>query len=329
MDPTSRRMTMSSTSEPTDGRQGLHLIPAGDLELRKARPVGTEDDTRRQLIEKILSMEKLLAVYKELARRYRLLLSAVEEAGRVQRSLLPRCFPVIDGFRLANLYRPCDAVGGDFYDFKESPDGAAIIVCDVVGHGLQAGLTTMLLKGVFQEAAEETIEPIALLTEMNNRLHRIFPEGMYAAAAIIKVTHRQPKVSFSNAGLPFPFILRATDGTVDEIALAGSPLGLFSESEGVRYEEIVLNLKDDDVLLVGSDGIGTISGENGEFFEDHRLRQVLNGLVGRDGKRVVEHLMASALAFGNHRSLPDDINLLTVTRKRSNSHHFEEKGGTS
>jgi sigma-B regulation protein RsbU (phosphoserine phosphatase) len=256
-----------------------------------------------------------LREYSELETRHRFLERELEMAGRVQRSLLPGEFPTLDGYRIANLYRPCEAVGGDFYDYAmDGGAGAIILVSDVIGHGVQAALSTMLLKGIFQETASKTGDPVDLLTEMNARLYRILPEGLYAAATVLTLEPGSSMLHFANAGLPYPFVLRSTQKRLDEIALAGPPLGLFGDAALVQYEARSSDLEPGDVFLVGSDGIGSISSEGDELFEDRKLRQVLAELAGRDGEKVIDELMQRALAFGNNQPLPDDVNLVAITR---------------
>jgi serine phosphatase RsbU (regulator of sigma subunit) len=72
-----------------------------------------------------------------------------------------------------------------------------------------------------------------------------------------------------------------------------------------------------DVLLVGSDGIGSIDNGEGALFEDQELRNVLEGLAGRDGETVIQETMKRAMAFGKEAPLPDDVNLVAVTRSGS------------
>jgi sigma-B regulation protein RsbU (phosphoserine phosphatase) len=273
-----------------------------------------ERSLRAQLAGKISDLDKLLRDYGELETRHRFLEREMEMAGRVQRSLLPDSFPSLDGFRFANLYRPCEAVGGDFYDYAGVGDRTTILVSDVIGHGVQAALSTMLLKGIFQETATQIGEPVELLKEMNARLHRIIPEGMYAAASVIMLEPGSAELCFANAGLPYPFVLRSADKRVDEIPLAGPPLGLFGDIGIVPYEARSSKLESGDVFLIGSDGIGSIEGGDDEIFEDHRLRRVLNDLVGLDGEKVIDQLMEQATVFSNGRALPDDVNLVTITR---------------
>jgi serine phosphatase RsbU (regulator of sigma subunit) len=70
-----------------------------------------------------------------------------------------------------------------------------------------------------------------------------------------------------------------------------------------------------DVLLVSSDGIHTIDGGNNELFEDARLPRLLAELVGRTGEVVIERLAEESLRFGEGEALPDDLNLLAITRE--------------
>jgi serine phosphatase RsbU (regulator of sigma subunit) len=271
-----------------------------------------EKGLRRMLGEKIRELDSLTSIHEKLEVRQRFLERELEMAARVQQSLLPRSMPSLDGFRFANLYRPTDAVGGDFFDVAGAGDTAVVLVSDVIGHGLQAALTTMLLKGFFQETAAETDDPEALLAEMNRRLHAVLPSGMYAAAAALTVRANDPVVRFSNAGLPYPFVLRSAR-RLDEIVLSGPPLGLFDDHV-LPFESRTIEVERGDVLVVGSDGIGSVEDGEGAFFEDQELRRVLETLTGSDGEVVIQELMKEGLAFGKNAPLPDDVNLVAVTR---------------
>jgi len=58
---------------------------------------------------------------------------------QVQRAFLPQSRPQIAGYSFFDYYRPMTYVGGDYYDYVSLPDGrTAIIVADVVGHGMAA-----------------------------------------------------------------------------------------------------------------------------------------------------------------------------------------------
>ncbi|MGH9337586.1 MAG: PP2C family protein-serine/threonine phosphatase, partial [Vicinamibacteria bacterium] len=264
-----------------------------------------EKSLRQKLSEKVHELDTLSSRHEALERE-------LEMAAKVQQNLLPRDFPTVGGYRFANLYQPSARIGGDFFDFAPRKEGVMLVVSDVIGHGLQAALSTMLLKGVFQESATLTEDPVTLLEEMNRRLHAILPRGMYAAAAVFNIRAGSPEIGFANAGLPYPFVLRATKGRLDEISLSGPPLGLF-ETDVIPFESRTIVAGSGDVLLAGSDGIGSIANDAGELFEDRELRRVLGELVGNQGETVIQETMKRAVAFGNEAPLPDDVNLVAVT----------------
>ena len=264
-----------------------------------------EKSLRQKLGEKVKELDSLMTRHEAIERE-------LEMAARVQKSLLPRDFPVLDGYRFANLYQPSAEIGGDFFDLAPIEGGVVLLVSDVIGHGVQAALSTMLLKGVFREAVSLNDDPVALLEDMNRRLHSVLPTGMYAAAAAFAIRAGSEEIAFANAGLPYPFVLRKS-GRLDEIVLSGPPLGLF-ERDVIPFESRTIVAGSGDVLLAGSDGIGSIDNGDGALFEDMELRSVLAGLAGNDGETVIRETMKRAMAFGNEAPLPDDVNMVAVTR---------------
>lgn len=238
----------------------------------------------------------------------------IERAARIQRSLLPDVSVPIGEFRLAGLYRPCESLGGDFYDLCQRPDCAALLVADAMGHGLDAALITMLVKAVFQESASSAAAPGEILSDMDLRLHRIMPDDTFVAAAVTVLGCDGPAIRFANAGLPYPLVLRASTRQVEEVRLGGVPLGLLDERGIEPYETCDLDLAPGDLLLIASDGLGSVEGAGGRCFEDDRLRATLGHLAGRDGRHVIDGLMADAVDFGCGQPQPDDINLIAVSR---------------
>jgi serine phosphatase RsbU (regulator of sigma subunit) len=140
------------------------------------------------------------------------------------------------------------------------------------------------------------------------------PQQTFVAAAVATLPLEGACVQLANAGLPHPFVLRASERRLDEVRLDGLPLGLpdggppsLSAVSGIRLDR-------GDVLLIGSDGIGAIESGDGQFFEDRQLRHTLEGLIGCDACKTLERLIAEAVDFGHGCRFPDDINLVAVSR---------------
>ncbi len=209
----------------------------------------------------------------------------LERAASVQQSLLPDVSKPIGEFRLTSLYCPCESLGGDFLDLIRRPECVVLLVADVMGHGAEAALITMLVKAAFQETARTNQEPDSILAAMNARLHRKTPKGVYVAATVVRICAASPEMLLANAGLPYPFVLRCSQDQVEEVQVPGFPLGLFGGAASGAYPYRKLTLEPGDVLLLSSDGINSI-----------------------------DSLVSEAVDFSHGRPLPDDINLVAISR---------------
>ena len=85
-----------------------------------------------------------------------------EFADTIQRSLLPRSRPELEGIELGDIYQASALVdvGGDVYDYLELDDGRlAVVLGDVTGHGIDAAADMAMAKFVFRSLAREHPEP--------------------------------------------------------------------------------------------------------------------------------------------------------------------------
>jgi len=75
-------------------------------------------------------------------------------ARLIQQTLLPKELPALEGWQVAAYYQPARAVGGDFYDFVDLPDGRlAFVVGDVTDKGVPAALVMATTRSILRGAA--------------------------------------------------------------------------------------------------------------------------------------------------------------------------------
>lgn len=74
----------------------------------------------------------------------------LEEARKLQLSMLPKELPEVPGLTIAVHMQTATEVGGDYYDFRHDPDGTlTVAVGDATGHGTRAGIMVALIKSLF------------------------------------------------------------------------------------------------------------------------------------------------------------------------------------
>ncbi len=227
-------------------------------------------------------------------RRQREMALDMKQAQEVQHVLLPEVVNV-PGLRIESEYRPAREVGGDFFQIiPDAEDGSALIVVgDVAGKGLQAGMLVALLVGAMRSTLECTADPKALLEALNRRL---LGRGDAHATCLALRIGRDGSVTLANAGHLPPYV----NGV--EVAMEGAlPLGSMS---GAEFSVTQFQLGVGDTLTLISDGIVEATDERGGLFGFERVTEILRTKVSAAA------LAAAAQRFGQ----VDDISVVSVTR---------------
>ncbi|MBP9826183.1 MAG: SpoIIE family protein phosphatase [Thermoanaerobaculia bacterium] len=261
---------------------GAARIAGGDLQTRV--PVRSRDEFGRlagsfnhmaeQLAEhqaRLIEQERL-GKEREIERR---LLEAengrksqeLEEARLFQLSLLPRQLPQYQGIELAVAMSTATEVGGDYYDFRTGANGDLLLaIGDATGHGAAAGTMVTVVKSLFLAAGDDA-SPAGFLRRATGMVHGMGLSRMAMALAVARLAGRA--LTISSAGMPPALHFRAATGEVDEIALAGMPLGARND---FPYSERRLEIAPGDVVLLMSDGFPELPNPTGEPLGYERAR---------------------------------------------------------
>ncbi|MGE5290812.1 MAG: SpoIIE family protein phosphatase [Micromonosporaceae bacterium] len=184
----------------------------------------------------------------------------------LQRSLLPQRLPEQSAVEVASRYLPASAhagVGGDWFDvIPLSGARVALVVGDVVGHGIHASATMGRLRTAVRTLADVDLPPDELLTRLDDLVSRLSAEanadngddaendvGATCLYAVYDPVSR--RCSLARAGHPLPALV-TPDGAVDFLDLpAGPPLGL----GGLPFESTEIELPEGSILALYTDGL--------------------------------------------------------------------------
>src|SRR3954462_4023378 len=146
----------------------------------------------------------------------------------MQRSLLPRVYPKIEGIDLGDVYESSARldVGGDVYDFLRLDDGPlAVSLGDVTGPGIHAAADMAMAKFVFRSLAREHPEPGDFLAAANHVVVGEIAPTKFITMLYLTVDARRGEVACACAGHPPPRVVDP-DGRVRELAVGGLALGI-------------------------------------------------------------------------------------------------------
>jgi PAS domain S-box-containing protein len=238
-------------------------------------------------------------------------------AETLQRSLLPEKLPQIEGVALAARYLPAGAgtaVGGDWYDAAELPDGRlALVVGDVVGHGLRAAAVMGQLRNAFRAYAIVESSPSEILARLN-RLAMSSDEGVMATLLYLALDRDTGEVSYASAGHP-PALLLTPEGTQYLEGGRSMPVGA-AEIATFREERTTLPL--DSTLLLYTDGLVE---QRGTPLDDRFADLAAAAAAGSgDLEKLCDEILAGVLGGAEPT---DDVALLAVRPDPVDPRHFD------
>jgi len=214
---------------------------------------------------------------------------------------------------LSAEYLPALEIGGDFYDtIPLAGDKIGILVADVTGHGIQAALSTAVVKFAFSDYKNCECSATEIITGMNKILLRALPEETFAAAMVVILDTKTSECRLANGGLPHPFLLHRQSKDAERIAANGFMLGVIDEALFKPEEEHTLQLSKGDFLMVYTDGVSEAQNVDGVPFDQGMLTEQLVTHADLSGPDLSKKLIAASKKFSDPNHPWDDITILGI-----------------
>ena len=183
-------------------------------------------------------------------------------ADTLQDSMLPHVAPRMPGCDVATRYLPgtrLGRVGGDWFDSIKLPGSRlALVVGDVMGHGLNSAAMMGQFRTAVQAMAALDMPPAQLLRTLDDLAQRLGEQ--YLATCVYAVYDPvESELLVANAGHIPPVLVRAADGRSELLDIpTGAPLGV----GGVPFEEVRVPVAAGDRLVLCTDGLVEVRGQD-------------------------------------------------------------------
>ncbi len=319
------------------GWQVTILIFLGSLLLRFGSMYMHNTELNTKLSEFNSHLEEVVAMRtKELSDTNYVLSKGLETVAHVQKNFLPAKDKSFKGWELSISYTALDNnVSGDLYDYYFTGpilDGLGIF--DVSGHGIPAGLMTILAKGIISQhfiTGRNQSEPLSdVLVGINNSYikEKVNVEN-YITGLLFRFSEFNSKdvcsVEFANAGHPYPLMYVAKDDKVIELKQQEEKqYGIIGvEGLDVSFPPINMRASKDDIIVCFTDGLTDVLDKHGNEFSKESIINVLQKYHEESAIMIMNRIMDAMYDFIGNGRITDDITLIVL--KRTDSKDYIEE----
>lgn len=231
-------------------------------------------------------------------------------ASDIQKSMLPRSIPHLEGYSIfANLV-PAKTVGGDFYEFIPlTEDSIAIAIGDVADKGVPAALFMAMVRSFLRAEVKAGVSPKHVLEAVNNHLLGLNDKDVFVTILFGILNNKTRQFVYSRAGHELPILVDHNGGVKQLPKGVGQVLGIF---DLVTLDEQIIDFTDNSMMLLYTDGISDAINQQNEMFG---LKGILRTICTPQNKSVsdrCDELFKEVTRHQSHLSQFDDMTVVAV-----------------
>ena len=283
--------------------EAMKRVSAGDLhqrlEIHSKDEIGTLAATFNYMTEGLREKEKIKREFLV--------------ARDMQFNLLPRKSITHDHLEIATYFEPATEVGGDYYDFIEiSEDKIGIVIADVSGHGMSAGLMMAITKSCLHTQLNFNHDLSHMMASMNNILFELSEARSMVTMFFSILDMKECTITFTNAGHPFTYHIGGNKRDLSSLESISYPLAV---KRHLKFNSQKVKINNGDYFVFYSDGIVEALDEEGNVFSFERLEEILSEGEYSSAQELLEMLITEVRIHIGTAEQFDDITAVVIKVK--------------
>lgn len=283
--------------------EAMKRVSAGDLnqrlEINSRDEIGTLAATFNYMTEGLREKEKIKKEFLV--------------AREVQFNLLPEDTPKHDRLDIATYFEPATEVGGDYFDFLYiNEDKIGVVIADVSGHGMSAGLLMAITKSCLHTQLTYQTEIDRMMYSMNNILCGLSEQRSLVTMFLSVLDLKESTVTFANAGHPFTYLIKNNSQRLIPLEAISYPLAV---KKNLPFKAHTVPINIGDYLVYYSDGIIEALDEEGNLFGYDRIEELLKSRNYSNSRELLETLITEVRIHIGSAEQFDDITAVVVRLK--------------
>jgi phosphoserine phosphatase RsbU/P len=240
----------------------------------------------------------------------------LDVAREVQRKIIPVKSPEYKDLTISSAFIPAFEVGGDYFDFFEIGETKlGFVIADVSGKGISAAFIMAEIKGIFESLATVENSPKHILIKANQILKRTLDRKNFISAAYGIIDTEKKILTIARAGHCPLLLIR--EGEAISLKPSGIGLGLnFTSYFETTLEEMQIDLEENDILVLYTDGIPEAKNHELEDFGDNNFQKILIEQYESSVDEISNKVIREVTLFSQDIPQHDDITLVIFKWKQ-------------
>jgi phosphoserine phosphatase RsbU/P len=265
---------------------------------------------------------KINAILKSLGKERQKIVSELHSAADSLRvKVVPSETPDLENFEIKQWHQSFQGIpGGDFIDYYSLDDNnTAVILGDVMGKKwgawyfafAYAGYVRSALRGILQNV-DNNFSPSSILQSVNKSVYQDAKiSEVFATLSIIIINKASQIIKYAGAG-DLPVLFKESEtGLIKKIESKGYLLGFASDG---KYQDFEIKMKNEDFLILLTDGITESRNKKGEQFSYNRLNEILSSIQPGDDIKLRIKSELEKFASGN---FDDDVSMISIRCRKT------------
>ncbi|MCJ8339635.1 MAG: fused response regulator/phosphatase [Pseudomonadales bacterium] len=278
----------------------------------KAIDAGGDDFLQRpfpaKLLEgKIIALCRISDLYRQISQLNEIRHLETQSAEQLFSNVVEQGNVALDKIEIHK--QPAEVFSGDVQLSAYRPNGEInVLLGDFTGHGLTSTFGALPLSETFRAMTDKGYEAKEILAQINRKLHKLLPTGLFLAAAIVTL-RADGTVSIWNGGLPDVMIFRNGE-LIHSVPSGHLPLGILPSLKELSFE--TFKLEENDHILLISDGVLEANNEQGEMFGLGRCLQSIAENERMLQLSIIDCILCELNTFTWQHAQSDDISLIDI-----------------
>ncbi|MDZ7291993.1 MAG: SpoIIE family protein phosphatase [candidate division KSB1 bacterium] len=295
-------------------RRADHGALEDEMDIDASTEIGEIAQAFSEITTKFRESQKNLAEQERLQKE-------MQVAQEIQQTLLPSEFPELEGYEIASYYEAAREVGGDYFDFVEvDKDSLGIAVADVSGKGVPGSLVMTMIRTALRTEARGIKDAAEVLSRVNDFVIGDMKKGMFVTVFYVIIDGKRRRLNYASAGHNPMILYRTSTNKTYYLNPRGFPIGIQLHEKDLFKKSIesdTIQLAEDDILLIYTDGITEAMNAKRELFGEERLLKIFREHGHLRVKPFVEQIKEEILSFTEGNPQSDDITLVAIREKTS------------